>query len=1385
LSDPGAVERRLEALSPKQRRLVELRLARERASAAGDPAGEPIPVQPRDGRPFPLSFSQQRLWFLDQLEPGSSWYNMPISLRLRGPLDIRALGSALAELERRHEALRTTFEFAGEGEEDAAVQLVGSPSGLPLHIIDLRCLPPEAREAEMLRRARAEAGRPFDLARGPLVRAILLAAGEEEHALILNQHHIICDGWSLGVLVREMSALYGAFSHRLPSPLPMLPVQYADFAVWQRRLLSGPVLDGLLSWWKDQLAGLPPLLELPTDRPRPAVQTFRGATLPVVLPPGTAAAVQALSRRSGTTPFMTLLAAFLALLHRSARLDDLAVGSPIANRGRAEIEGLIGFFVNTLVLRADLAGDPPFGELLARVQAVAAGAYAHQDLPFERLVEELEPERQLSHNPLFQVMFLLQNAPMPELAVSGLTLGSLPLGGDTSKFDLSLYFWEGNSDFSSYFEYNSDLFDRATVARMADHFALLLGGALADPDVRLSALPLLAPAERRQVLRDWNETAADYPREACLHHFFAAQAVRTPDAVAVMGWQGGERLTYADLASRASRLARRLRGLGVGPDVPVAVCLRRSPAMAVAVLATLEAGGPYVPVDPSYPRERLEMMMAIARPRVLLTEIGLRGAIPTGDFTVVCLDGDGLNIETGPVPAPGEEAPVSPDNLAYVIFTSGSTGMPKGVAMPHRPLVNLIAWQLRESALGPGTRTVQFASLSFDVSCQELFSTWAAGGTLVLISEELRLDAAALLDALREAEVERLFPPFVALQQIAEIASERDAWPESLREVATAGEQLQITPAVAELFTRVPKCRLYNQYGPSESHVVTAYALAGPARSWPALPSIGSPIANTRILVLDPVFGPAPIGVPGELCIGGDCLARGYLSRPDLTAERFMPDPFADGERLYRTGDLARWRPDGTLEFLGRTDQQLKIRGFRVEPGEIEAVLAAHQEVREAAVVARHDPGTSSRRLVAYVVTRGGAVSAAELRSQVRERLPEYMVPSAFHFLEALPLTPSGKVNRRALPDLEAAEEGGGCVPPRTPLEEKVAGIWRQVLGVERVGVHDSFFDLGGHSLLAVRLLTRIRRQLGRDLPLASLFASPTIAGLAALIDRQETPEAATPLVPLWTEGTRRPLFLVHPVGGSVFCYTDLVRALGPDQPVYGLQSPEDDATAPASLEEMAGRYLKALHAVQPEGPYRLGGWSMGGVVAFEMARQLSTRGEEVEQLAVLDVFAPGRGFVGGSGHSVDEGTLRAWFARDLVGLLGKPLPAQMADLPADAPLPEAFARAQELGLLPAGLDFTAVARRFEVFRTNLRLIERYAGHSYPGRVQLFRATSSHFEDPADSTLGWAALAAGGVRLQQLPGNHWEIMRSPVVETVAATLRDVEEVASHGTPMAQ
>ncbi|HVT16281.1 MAG TPA: amino acid adenylation domain-containing protein [Thermoanaerobaculia bacterium] len=1422
---------RFAQLSPAQRRLLLQRLGRGGPPAA---AVERIARQPRDGRLFPLSFAQQRLWFLDQLEPGQGWYNMPLFLRLRGPLALPALRRAFHDVERRHEVLRTTFTLAGE----QAAQAIAPPRGLALPLANLAGLPTPAATAELERLLAAAAARPFDLARGPLCRALLLRLGERDHALLLALHHIVCDGWSLGVLVRELAALYGAHASGRPSPLPPLPIQYADFAVWQRQSLAGEALARQLAYWKRQLTASPPLIELPTDRPRPALQSLRGRTLPLPLPGGLWSGVQTLARGLEATPFMVLLAVFKALLRRHARQPDVVVGTPAANRGRSELEELIGFFVNTLVLRTDLAGDPAFAALVTRVRRVVADASAHQDLPFERLVDELAIERHRGHNPLFQVMFILQSDPLPASEIAGLALTPLEVEGRTAKFDLMLQLWEQPRGLAGFLEYNTDLFDAATVRRFGEQFETLLAGALDSPERPLSALPLLPAAARHQLLAEWNDTAAAADRLArdvcCLHHLFAAQAERTPEAVALT-WEGARRegwigeggnlevgseesgsWSYRELGRRAAVLARRLRRLGVGPDLPVAICLRRSPAMAVAVLGVLAAGGAYVPLDPTYPRERLAKMLELAEARVLLTQEDLLPAFPdaislpapAGDFfrpsasaghevTVVGLGAAAANA------AAAED--VAADDLAYVIFTSGSTGVPKGVALPHRALVNLCRWQLGQSALGPGAKTLQFASLSFDVSCQEMFTTWAAGGALVLIVEAVRLDAAALLDTLVRQQVERLFLPFVALQQLAETAAERRLYPRALREVVTAGEQLQITGPIAELFTRLPSARLWNQYGPSESHVATAFALTGPPRGWSALPPIGRPVANARIHLLDEAARPVPPGVPGELYIGGDCLARGYLRRPELTAERFVPDPVGGaGRRLYRTGDLARYLPDGEVEFLGRNDQQVKIRGFRVEPGEIEAALATLPGVRETAVVARggRAAGGGAARLVAYVVAAEPAPTAAELRGRLRELFPEHMVPAVFQLLPSLPLTPSGKVDRRALPDPDpaAADPEAGSMSPRTPLEELLAGIWRELLGVAGIGVRDSFFDLGGHSLLAVRLMARIRRQCGRDLPLAALFAGPTIERLASLVELAEPAEEGeparrtprTPLVELAVGGGRdsgRPLFLVHPVGGGVLCYASLARALGSaGLPVYGLQSPDWEGEEPATLEAMAERYVAALRAIQPRGPYRLGGWSMGGVAAFAMACQLRQAGEEVEILALIDSYAPGH--PGGVGRApLDEAAVRALFARDLSGLLGRELPAAAADLERlgpETPLAEAFAAAQAAGLLPAELDFTETRRMFAVFAANLRRLQAYAGEPYPGWVTLFRAAGpppapsadgageAGGAPPADgaaagATLGWEALAAA-VEIEPVVGDHYSLVRPPEVEVLAARL---------------
>jgi amino acid adenylation domain-containing protein len=1143
-------------LREQARRIGELR-----AAGGGAPMG-PIPRADRSA-PLPLSFAQERLWFIDQLDPGSAAYNVPLALGLHGALDAAALERALGEVVHRHEPLRTVF--AQEG--DAPVQVVRPFDGFHLPLTDLAALREDEREAETERILADEARRPFDLAAGPVLRARLLRLGANEHVLALVLHHVATDAWSAGVLFRELAALYDSFRQGEEAPLADLPVRYADFAAWQRGWLAGESLERQTAYWRRRLAGAPAVLDLPADRPRPAVQDTAGALLPFDLPAEAVAGARALARSEGATPFMVLLAAFAALAYRLTGEEDVVVGTPIANRTRPELEGLVGFFDNTLALRTDVSGDPGFRALLRRVREATLEAYAHQDVPFEKLVDELKTERSLSHPPVFQVMLTLQNAPTTAAAPSlgGVEVRPQPVDAGTSRFDLTLILSEtGGGGIGGWAEYATALFDPATVERMTRHLGALLARAVDAPDAPLSTLDFLSAAERDEVLRACNAT--DRPRPAAtVHALVSAQAARTPDAVAVEF--RGERTTYAELDAAANRLAHRLRRMGVGPDARVAVAMERSAEMVIATLAILKAGGAYVAVDPAYPAERVAYMLADARAAVVVTTRDLAARLPAVPAAVLAVDAERDAIAREPSADPG--VAVDPDNLLYVLYTSGSTGRPKGAALPHRAGANVVRLQLERWAGEPPARTLQFASLSFDVSFQEMYCTWASGATLVLVDDDTRRDGEALLAYLREHRVERLFLPFAALQNLAETAgdggegtgdrgqgtgdaAELAARLADLREVITAGEALRATPQLRAFFRANPRARLENHYGPSETHLISAHPVAGDPEAWPALPPIGAPVDNTRLYVLDARMNPVPFGVPGELYAAGDGVARGYLDRPALTAEKFLPDPFgAPGARLYRTGDRVRWTKTerasvrecvsasdsrdtplssetqrthalthsrtSVLEYLGRTDFQVKIRGFRVEPGEVEAALAAHPAVLQAAVVARGEG--AARRLCAYVVpAAGAAVEAAELRAFLTGRLPEHMVPSAWRVMDALPLTPSGKVDRRSLPEPDAAP-AGGRVPPRTADERTVADAWEAVLGVSP-GAHDNFFDLGGHSLRATQVMARVRRAFGVELPLRALFEAPTVAGLAERAAAARREGRAVELPPL-TPGER------------------------------------------------------------------------------------------------------------------------------------------------------------------------------------------------------------------------------------------------------------------------
>ena len=1080
---------------------------------------ERIGRAPRTG-PLPLSFAQERLWFLDQLEPGSPLYNVPVSLRLKGRLDLDRFAATFREIVRRHEALRTSF-----GESDGKpVQVIEEDADLEIPFVDLS--QSLELEAALARLAEEEARKPFDLRRAPLLRVQAVKLAEDEHAVLATLHHIVSDGWSLGVLVHEVAALYSGRT------LPELPVQYADFAVWQRGRLTGELagewLETEVGHWRGALAGASTVLDLPTDHPRPVRQSFRGRHLPVELPAGLVDRMKERARQDGSTLFMTLLAGFQVLLHRYTGQEDFLVGSPVANRTREEIEPLIGVFVNTLALRARLAGDPAFGELVGRVKGVTLDAYAHQDLPFERLVEALEPQRDLSRPPLFQVLFVLQNAPFEPLALPELTLEPLELESGTSKFDLSLY-WTERPDgrLGGFLEIDTALFEEATAHRLLEHFRILLESAAADPACRVSELALLSRAERRQVLKGWNGTAAELP-ETTVVSLFEEQARRTPGAVAVS--QGETRLTYAELDERAEGLAAHLRSQGIGAESRVGISMERTPDMLVAVLGVLKSGAAYVPLDPSHPRERLELILEAAKPQTVITELGRAVA-----------------------PSPAKQGRAGEGaSLAYILFTSGSTGRPKGVQIPHRALINFLLSMAREPGLEPSDTLLAVTTLSFDIAGLELLLPLIVGARAEIATREEASDAELLKTRLAGATVMQATPATWRMLLDA-------GWEGGDIKALCGGEALP-SDLAARLLPRVAS--LWNMYGPTETTIWSATRRVAHAKEGASI-AVGGAIANTQLYVLDRRLQPVPVGVAGELCIGGEGLARGYLDAPDLTAERFVPDPFAGG-RMYRTGDLVRWRPDGTLEFLGRIDFQVKVRGFRIELGEIEISLAAHPAVRQAVAGLRGD------RLVAWFVADGENTEAG-LREHLKGRLPEFMIPSAFVMLEAFPLTPSGKVDRRTLPEpgLAAGRRHLATVAPRGPVEELIAGIWCELLRVDRVGSDDSFFELGGHSLLATQLVSRLRRVFGVELPVRQLFEAPTLSRLAGRVQAARAgggeaiaspiPRRSHPRPPRLSFGQERLWFLDRLIPGSAAYNISVALRLSGDLRVPALSAALDE----------------------------------------------------------------------------------------------------------------------------------------------------------------------------------------------------------------------------------
>ena len=1059
------------------------RVQEAQAAEAGMQA-PPIEPIPRDGE-LPLSFAQQRLWFLDQLQPGSAFYNIPMALRIKGNLQYDAMNQTIAEIIQRHEVLRTTFENV-EGKPRVVIH---PPEPVTVPITDLQDLPEAERETRARELAKAEAQAPFDLAKGPLFRVQLLKLAEDDHIALVTMHHIISDGWSMAIFVREVGLLYPKYIKGNGQVLPELKIQYVDYAAWQRKWLQGEVLQRQLDFWKRHLEGAPPVLELPTDKPRPAIQTFNGTVARMAIPSEVLQHVRALSKKENATVFMTVLAAFYVLLHRYSGQDDIVVGTPIAGRSRSELENLIGFFVNTLALRARFTPNITFKELLRQVRETTLGAHAHQDLPFEQLVEELQPERNLSHSPIFQVMFVFQNLPLERLELPGITLQPFEAKPDIAKFDLSLIASEGPDGLMMEWEYNTDLFTEATIRRMMSHFETLLKEALAQPDVPVARLPLLSDEERHRMLVEWNATRKPFDESLCVHQKFEQVAATHPQAIAVE--LDDQRLTYQELNARANQLAHYLRKQGVGPEVLVGISMDRSIEMVVSMLGVLKAGGAFVPIDPTYPPERVQYMIEDSGIPVLLTQKMVREFLTVPDrVQVIAVDEAWETIAQEPTENP--ENVTVPENLAYVIYTSGSTGRPKGTLLAHRGLINLAQAQQEAFHITPESRVLQFAALSFDASVWEFVMALLNGATLVLAHREQLVTGQGLEEVLRTKEISivTLPPSVLAVMPESELPA--------LRTIVLAGEKV-----TGDLVEKWGKGRQFvDAYGPTETTVCASMHVC--EGSYPMGPPIGRGINNFELYVLDEHLELVPVGVPGELYIGGPGLARGYLGRPDLTAERFVPHPFSrvGGERLYRTGDLVRWLPQGELEFLGRVDFQVKVRGFRIELGEIEAVLSEHPHIADAAVVAVED-GKGNKRLVGYIVPTG-EINIGEVKEYLRKKLPDYMVPSVLMVLEEMPLTPSGKVDRRRLPKPSVDREALGTeyVAPRNETEEKLAAIVGELLEIEKVGVYDNFFDLGGHSLLATQFIARIRKEFDVELPLRTIFEKMTVSEIATEIEQ-------------------------------------------------------------------------------------------------------------------------------------------------------------------------------------------------------------------------------------------------------------------------------------------
>ncbi|WP_445245375.1 non-ribosomal peptide synthetase [Microcoleus sp. OTE_8_concoct_300] len=1361
-------------------------LVEDKLTMQGNSSLEKQPQLTGDSPSFPLSHGQQAIWFLYQMAPQSVAYNIYTTVRISSSLDLGAWHRAWLRIVERHQALRTTYTKR----DGQPVQVVHLYQEVDVKVTDASSWSDDYLKKQIL----AEAECPYNLETGPVLRVHLFTRSAVEHIQLLAMHHIAGDMWSFDILLSELRVLYAAEVKTLPPSsihivensdisnsqrdnniraLPNLP--YRDYVRWQTEMLASSKGEQLAAYWQKQLAGELPLLNLPIDKPRPREQTYCGANHIIELDKELLQELRQLSETEGTSLYRILLAAFFVLLYRYTGQEDIPVGSPMAGRwGREEFQGIVGFFTSPVVCRANLAGNPTFKEFLAQVSRTVSEASEHQDYPFPLLVKELSPNRYLSCHPLFQVSLTsqkhrwydqAQKSPLKQektlLAMSPYLIEGHQRG---AALDLNLAIIEAGSSFQLCWQYNTDLFDISTVHRMASSYQTLLKSILTNPEERVSSLPLLTQGERSQLLVEWNDTKVEYPFDKCIHQLFEEQVERSPDAEAVLFED--KQLTYRELNQRANCLAHHLRTLGVRPEVLVGICVERSLEMVVGLLGILKAGGAYVPLDPAYPPERLAFMLEDAQVGVLLTQARLVESLPKHQGSIVCLDTDWEIIERQSKENP--ECSFTPENLAYVIYTSGSTGKPKGVLVAHSGVSNLATALIRSSNVQPKSRVLQFCSLSFDGSVTELVMALLSGATMVMGTRDSLLPGANLIQLLRDFRITTvaLLPSVLAVLPANELPA--------LRTVIAAGEACS-----RELVAKWSSGRqFFNGYGPTECTVCTTIVECTDSKE---APPIGRPLPNTQVYILDAQKQLVPIGVPGELYIGGVGVTRGYLNRPELTAERFILNPFSNdsGSRLYKTGDLARYLPDGNIEYLGRIDHQVKIRGFRIELGEIEAMLRQHRAVQDAVVIGL-EYDLHDHRLVAYVVpSHEQVLSTSELRHYLKEKLPDHMVPSAFVRLEALPLTPNDKVDRRALPmpdGTRSVEEN--FAPPLTPFEEVLAGIWREVLRLDSVGIHDNFFELGGHSLLAVRLLAQIEKTFGKNLPLATLFQSPTIEQLAKILHQSAWSSPWFSLVPIQPSGSQPPFFGIHSLGKGQEHYRNIARHLGSDQPIYGLDywlatqtKDRKQALNTWRVEELAAHYIKEMRILQPEGPYFLAGFSFGGIVAYEMAQQLVTQGQKVALLVLFDTRCPALSL-----KSIDFNTFQIHLKKlsqlemkeKLAYIRSKVKYKIQQNLKWIKPF---FLKVAEKFYLKFKLPMPYALHYSLIVEANNKLASDYALQVYPGQVTLFRTTDQAVRYDQCSDLGWSALALGGVEIHEVPGNHLDMLKEPHVQVLAKKLK--------------